>query len=58
MFKAYRNFQQAQIDWIRKHPVQYVVLNGVLIVAFIGYVEYKDRKEQREIESQIANEMQ
>ncbi|MEO7397374.1 MAG: hypothetical protein ABIW84_02310 [Ilumatobacteraceae bacterium] len=58
MFKLYRKSQDAQYTWIRNHPVQYVALNAVLIVAFIGYLEYKDRKEMREIKNEIAKKNQ
>jgi hypothetical protein len=51
MFKLYRKSQQVQLDWIRQHPVQYVALNAALLAVFIGYIEYKDRKEMREIEN-------
>ena len=54
MFKLYRTSQELQYTWIRKHPVQYVVLNVALIAAFIGYIEYKDRKEMRQIKKDIA----
>lgn len=54
MFKLYRDSQTAQFNWIREHPVQYVALNAVLIVAFIGYLEYQDRKEMREINKIVA----
>lgn len=54
MFNLYRNSQQAQRNWIRNHPVQYVALNVTLFVAFIGYLEYKDRKEMRQLENETA----
>ncbi len=54
MFEAYRKSQQAQLNWIRNHPFQYIALNATLIVVGIGYVEYKDRKAQRKIENEIA----
>lgn len=56
MFKLFRKSQEAQYAWIRKHPVQYVALNVTLIVVFIGYIEYQDRKEMREIENEIAQQ--
>lgn len=54
MFKLYRQSQEFQYAWIRNHPVQYVGLNVTLIAMFIGYLEYKDRKEMREIKKEIA----
>ena len=54
MFKYYRKSQQVQRQWIRQHPVQYVALNVTLLAMFIGYCEYKDRKEMREIQNETA----
>lgn len=54
MFKLYRKSQAAQYLWMRKHPVQYVILNLTLIVVWIAYIEYKDRKEMREFENKTA----
>lgn len=54
MFKLYRASQEAQVLWIRNHPVQYVALNATLLAGFFGYMAYKDRKEKREIEKAIA----
>lgn len=56
MFNAYRKSQQAQLNWIRNHPVRYVVLNVVLTVVWIGYLEYRDRREMREIKNEIAQQ--
>lgn len=56
MFNLYRKSQEAQIQWIRNHPVQWVALNATLIAVFAGYVMYQDRKEKREIENQIAQQ--
>lgn len=56
MFKLYRKSQEVQYNWIRNHPIQYVALNVALIVVFIGYLEYKDRKEMREIKNEITQE--
>lgn len=56
MFKLYRKSQEVQYNWIRNHPIQYVAFNVTLIVVFIGYLEYKDRKEMREIKNEIAQE--
>lgn len=54
MFKLYRKSQQAQLDWIRNHPVQYIALNAIALAVFIGYIEYKDRREMRKFENEIA----
>lgn len=56
MFKLYRKSQDVQYEWIRNHPVQYVALNATLIVAFFGYIAYKDRKETREISNIVAKQ--
>jgi len=56
MFKLYRDFYNAQIRWIHKHPVQYIVLNVGLTVVFVGYMEYRDRKEMRELANEAAAE--
>jgi hypothetical protein len=56
MFKLYRKSQDAQHRWIRKHPVQYVALNAILLAMWIGYIQYKDRQEKREIENEIASQ--
>lgn len=47
MFKLYRKSQEIQYNWIRNHPVQWISLNAVLLVAWIGYIEYQDRKAAR-----------
>jgi hypothetical protein len=52
MFKLYRKFYDAQISWIREHPVQYVALNVVLTAGFLGYMEYQDRQWMREFENE------
>jgi hypothetical protein len=57
MLNLYRKSQAAQINWIRSHPVQYVVLNATLLAALWVYVEYKDRQRQREFET-IAPEIE
>lgn len=56
MFEDYRKFQAAQRTWIRNHPAQYVILNVTLLGVWVGYVEYRDRKELREIENEIAQQ--
>jgi hypothetical protein len=54
MFKLYRKSQEAQLTWIRNHPVQYIALNTIIIAALFGYWEYKDRQKMREIKNEIA----
>lgn len=56
LIKLYRKSQEAQLAWIKKHPWQYVILNVTLTAMWIGYIEWKDRKEQREFEAQYAAE--
>jgi hypothetical protein len=58
MFKLYRKSQEAQLAWIRKHPVRWIILNVILIVVFIGYIEYKDRKEMRELQNATSSEVE
>lgn len=48
--KLYRKSQEVQLNWIRQHPVQYVALNAIVLVVFIGYVKYKDDQEFGKIE--------
>ena len=52
MIKLYRKSQTAQYNWIRKHPVQYAALNAILLVVFIGYIEYKDRRFWRKYDTE------
>lgn len=54
MFKLYRKSQQVQLNWIRNHPVQYIAFNAIATAAFIGYIEYKDRREARKFQNEIA----
>ena len=49
MLKLYRKSQEVQLNWIRNHPFQYIALNAILLAGFIGYFEYKDRREMRQI---------
>jgi hypothetical protein len=56
MLKLYRKSQEIQYTWIRKHPVQFIVLNVTLTVALIGYMEYKDRREMRKIENKTTQQ--
>lgn len=58
MFKLYRKSQEAQLNWIRNHPVQFITLNVVLIAAFTAYVEYKDRQEFGELDTEIDPQQQ
>lgn len=55
MFNLYRKSKAAERAWIRKHPVMYVALNVTVFAALIGYLEYKDRKDMREIEDNFAH---
>jgi hypothetical protein len=55
MFEFYKRISpSAQRRWIRNHPTQYFVVNAVLLAAYIGYIEYHDRKEMRKIESSVT----
>jgi heterodisulfide reductase subunit A-like polyferredoxin len=54
MFKLYRKSQDAQYNWILNHPTKFIVLNVTLIVVAVGYLEYKDRREMRELKNEIA----
>jgi hypothetical protein len=45
LFKLYRKSQQAQLNWIRNHPGQWITLNVILTVMFIAFIEYMDRRE-------------
>jgi hypothetical protein len=56
MLKLYRKSQEIQYTWIRKHPVQFIVLNVTLIVVLVGYLEYKDRREMRKIENETTQQ--
>jgi hypothetical protein len=56
MFKLYRKSQEAQLNWMRNHPVQYVALNVTLLVGLIAYIEYKDRREMRELKNETAQQ--
>lgn len=51
MFKLVRHPIATQNAWIRNHPVQYVALNATLLVLWIGYMNYEDRKLDRQIEN-------
>ena len=56
MFKLFRKSQEAQYNWIRNHPAKFIVLNVTLTVVLIGYMEYKDRREMREIKNESAQQ--
>lgn len=56
MFKLYRKSQTVQLNWIRNHPVQFVVLNATLTALAFGYIVYTDRRETRRIENEIAQQ--
>jgi hypothetical protein len=49
MFKLYRRSQEVQWNWIRNHPVQYVALNAAIMAVGYVYIQYWDRKLDREI---------
>jgi hypothetical protein len=52
MLKLFRKSQEVQYTWIRKHPMQFIVLNVTLTVVLVGYMEYKDYREMRKIEKE------
>lgn len=58
-FKLYRRSQEIQWNWIRKHPFQWIALNAILIVGFIGFIELQDylwrRKLDKEYEATQTN---
>jgi hypothetical protein len=54
LFKLYRKSQEVQLNWIRQHPVQYIALNAIVLTVFIGYIEYKDRKEFGPLEEETV----
>jgi len=56
MFNYYRKAREAQFQWIRNHPIQYVVLNATVLAGWIGYMNYLDRKTAREIAEEIERE--
>jgi len=56
LYKLYRKSQEVQYAWIRKHPVQWITLNAILLAAWIGYLEYRDRQEMRKLELDIAQQ--
>lgn len=56
MLKLYRKSQEAQLNWIRSHPGQYVALNATLLAMLAGYIWYTDRKETRRVENEIAQQ--
>lgn len=58
MFKLYRKSQEVQFNWIRNHPVQWIAVNTILAVGFIGYYEYMEHKKLRKCMNEIAEENQ
>lgn len=57
-YKLYRQSQDIQRTWIRKHPVQWIVINLILTAVFIGYMELKDRKLWREFDENVTTDPQ
>lgn len=53
MFKLYRKSQEAQLRWIRKHPIQWIAYNVIASGAFIGFIEWRDRREWRQLQDKI-----
>lgn len=49
MLKLYRKSQTAQLNWIKKHPLQYLALNATVLAAGMLYYQYQDRQLDREI---------
>lgn len=52
MFKLYRRSQEVQWNWIRNHPFQWIALNVILIVGFIGFIELQDYLERKKFEQE------
>lgn len=57
MFKLYRKSQRAQLNWIRNHPVQYIVLNTIVLAVWIAFIEYRDRQEMRKWQNEVTEEI-
>lgn len=57
MFKLYRKSQRAQLNWIRNHPVQYIVLNTIVLTVWIAFIEYRDRQEMRKWQNEVTEEI-
>jgi uncharacterized protein YifN (PemK superfamily) len=57
-YKLYRKSQDAQWQWIRNHPVQYVALNATLLTGVYGYYQYQDRKFHREMKADFDRRIQ
>ncbi len=51
MFKLYKKSYDAQMLWIRQNPGKYIALNAILLAGFFLYMEYEDRKFDKEIEN-------
>jgi hypothetical protein len=56
MFKLFRKSQEVQYNWIRNHPVKFIVFNVTLTAVLVGYMEYKDRREMRELKNEGAQQ--
>jgi hypothetical protein len=56
--ELYRKSHDAQWTWIRNNPVKYVALNAAIIMVFIGYTEYKDRKDLRKYREDFERRIQ
>lgn len=55
-FKLYRKSQEVQLRWIRKHPFQWIALNAILLAAFIGFIQWKDRYDARKFDEEVARQ--
>lgn len=44
MFDLYHKSQEAQLRWIRNHPVKYVALNVVVLAVGLGIAKLYDRR--------------
>lgn len=56
MFKAYKESQRIQLEWIRNHPVQYLALNAGLFAVMYGYIKITERRELRKLENESAQQ--
>lgn len=58
LYNLYKAQQNAQYQWMRNHPKQYVALNATLLAVIFGYTYYKDVRYGRELDelSTITNE--
>lgn len=53
LWNLYKGYQIAQAVWIRRHPVQYVVLNVGLAAILIGVSEWWDRRQERQLADEV-----